>query len=286
MVFSGTRLEIGPLQALFFAFCAILAFSPTASAGHCRVGRQENLRHIQDVDLKDAEGEPLYLGYKFTHYMACLPYSISDDGYILGVRGKDRYIPLDDARREALQAQGLLPTPLPAYQISAVDKVFGYSAWALAAFIPFGVGLSVLRRRRLARALPDFNSGLSHLSRREFDKAVTAFNAAAAIAPKAVPILLNRAHAFAGMQDHARAISDYTKVMTIEPKNVRAVLSRASAFRAVGNLGGALADCTRALKLSRSELTYCSRGAVRAQIQDFKGASKTSRARSSSIRCP
>ncbi|HXW30158.1 MAG TPA: hypothetical protein VEK55_12415, partial [Xanthobacteraceae bacterium] len=101
--------------------------SPAAAAGG-RFGTQEYLRPIQDVAIKGPNGEALYLGHKFSFYSFFLPYSLSDDGYILGVKGRDQYIRLDPASIARFQAGGQLPSPLPKYELSAVDYAFGHLA--------------------------------------------------------------------------------------------------------------------------------------------------------------
>jgi tetratricopeptide (TPR) repeat protein len=254
--------------------CAAVSFSATAHAGRCYFGKEEHLEPIQDIELKDALGEQLYLGFKFTRYLACLPYSISDDGYVLGIKGKQKYYLLDEDRRNSLQSRGIIPSPLPAYRISTIDRLMGYLLWIALAFVPFGAGFAMLKRRRLRRAVPHYNSGVAHLSRGEFDKAVVELTRAEALAPKVAPILLNRGHAYAAMGAHDQAISDYSKVITLNPKNANAILSRGSVFELSGNLGPALADYTRAVNLTHSEAAHCLRGAARAKANDLDGAIK------------
>ena len=54
---------------------------------------------------------------------------MSVEGHILGVRGQQSYYRLDSADVTSFQARGLLPTPLPPYELSALDYAMGYLLW-------------------------------------------------------------------------------------------------------------------------------------------------------------
>jgi hypothetical protein len=108
-------------------------------------GTEDHLRPIQDVAFKGPKGEALYLGYKFSYHCFILPYSVSDEGYVLGVKGTDTtYYRLTKAQIEQLQASGQLPSPLPSYQLSTSDYVMGHM---LCAFPVFIAGFYALRRK-------------------------------------------------------------------------------------------------------------------------------------------
>lgn len=99
-------------------------------------GATESIRKIQDVDIKGTEGEALYLGYKITRQAILLPYTMSDDGYVLGVReNTQRYYPLSAEQIAAFQNEGSLPNPLPKYQIDKLDWAIGHALWLTLPFV-------------------------------------------------------------------------------------------------------------------------------------------------------
>ena len=75
-----------------------------AQAAKLHFGTQEYLRQIQDVEVKGPKGEALYLGHKYSFHSFILPYRMTDDGYVLGVRGEQSYFRLNDANIKSMQA--------------------------------------------------------------------------------------------------------------------------------------------------------------------------------------
>ena len=120
---------------LIALLCALAGLAPPAAAAKVMFGTKEHLHKIQDLDLKGPNGEALYLGYKYSHHAFIAPYRTTDDGYILGVVGEQRYYPLNAALIERLQAQKRLPVPLPPYELSTLDYLFGYVLWIIVAGI-------------------------------------------------------------------------------------------------------------------------------------------------------
>ena len=114
-------------------------------------GTKEYLQKIQDLDLRGPNGEALYLGYKYSHHSFIAPYRTTDDGYILGVVGEQRYYPLNAALIERLQAQKRLPVPLPPYELSALDYLFGYLLWIILAGIGVSIVFSIYKQRSARR---------------------------------------------------------------------------------------------------------------------------------------
>jgi hypothetical protein len=99
--------------------------------GTMMFGNDESISCIVDVELKGAQDEALCLAHKHSKLFVVAGVWVSDDGYVLGVKGKaDTYYPLPppDALK-AIQADGLLPDPLPPYSLSMWDYAFGYSLW-------------------------------------------------------------------------------------------------------------------------------------------------------------
>src|SRR5262245_53174338 len=97
------------LGALALMAVLVVGAAP-AQAAKLHFGTQEYLRQIQDVEVKGPKGEALYLGYKYAFHSFILPYRMTDDGYILGIQGEQRYYRLDDASIKAMQSRGQLPT--------------------------------------------------------------------------------------------------------------------------------------------------------------------------------
>jgi hypothetical protein len=137
--------------AIIAALAALFAFSASPAEAKLMFGTKEYLKKIQDLTMTGPNGEALYLGHKFSQHAFFAPYRLTDDGYILGVKGQDRYLPLDKAKIETLQAARVLPSPLPKYKIAAIDRIFGHLLWiallVLAPFIVFSV-----RKQRMQEA--------------------------------------------------------------------------------------------------------------------------------------
>jgi hypothetical protein len=77
------------IRAALIGLVAVFAIGATpAQAAKVYFGTQEYLRNIQDVEAKGPKGEALYLGHKYSFLSFILPYRMTDDGYILGVRGE------------------------------------------------------------------------------------------------------------------------------------------------------------------------------------------------------
>jgi hypothetical protein len=122
-------------------------------------GKEEKLHCIVDVPLKGAKDEALCVAYKTTLYAVFAPAYFRDDGYVLAVKGGgDGYYPMPEgAELATLQASGTLPSPLPPYQIPALDYAFGYLLWGALAV---GVGLTYVGERFKARRHASLQSNL------------------------------------------------------------------------------------------------------------------------------
>ena len=116
--------------ALASVLAPLLSGAP-ATAAKRMFGADEHLVALQDIDLKGPKGEALYLGHKYAYHAFILPYRVTDDGYVLGIKGERSYFKLDEARIKSLQAGGQLPTPLPPYELSWTTLAFGHMLWGL-----------------------------------------------------------------------------------------------------------------------------------------------------------
>ncbi len=100
--------------------------------GRLLFGTEENVDCIADVALKGAQDEALCVAHKHSKTFFGAGVYLSDDGYVLGVKGKDAYYPMPTgAELSELQAEGLLPAELPPYEIGLWDYAWGYSLWII-----------------------------------------------------------------------------------------------------------------------------------------------------------
>ena len=145
----------------------VLLFTPVrvwAIARHNGfVDHEVLIHHLVDVDVKGAKGEPLFLGYKTYRQRIAgfLGLFITDDGYVLGVRGNaDEYYPMTPEETKGFQEKGFLPTPLPAYSLSFSDYFSGYSFWLVVVALATGSAVNNLRKRRARAAAAEQASGV------------------------------------------------------------------------------------------------------------------------------
>src|SRR5262249_36197493 len=94
-------------------------------------GSDEHIECLVDIAAKGAKGEELCLAYKRTILFVGAGVKVSDNDYVLRPKqSNNEYYPMPPAAElKELQAAGLLPSPLPAYSLSAWDYIFGYSLW-------------------------------------------------------------------------------------------------------------------------------------------------------------
>ena len=151
------------------ASVALLCSAPEADArGGGRFGSEDKFVEVQSLDISpELANDPnlrlggqwslsqlrLYGHYKIQWFF--LGAYVERDGYVLKPPGADIYFPLDDEKISALQQLGVLPDPLPAFAIPALDYAFGYSLWILIAGILIWVGGGELVRKRRAKVLND-----------------------------------------------------------------------------------------------------------------------------------
>jgi tetratricopeptide (TPR) repeat protein len=268
-VFRRDRLRA---LAALVAFCiAWFGASPSAHAVKVQFGATEYLVSIQPLDLKDKDGAALYLGYKYSHHSFLAPYYTSDDGYILGIVGRQSYYKLDAAEISRLQKSGQLPTPLPTYQLSIWDYVFGYMLWIILAGIALFTWLSMRRDAKKKLAIPIAQEGLAHDRAGNLDEAIAHYGRALEIDPKHAEVLGMRGSAYQRRGELDLAIADFSKAIAATPKDETPLLHRASAFEAKSLTAQALADYDRAVKVSKSATAYFLRGDLRGRLGDPAG---------------
>lgn len=114
----------------------MLISSNTYAKGLFRFGDQDSLHFLEDVKLKGAKEEALYLGYRTTTKFFLAGVYLTDHGYVLPAKKNEdsqveSYYTLTDEQITSYQSEGLLPEPLPEYKIEMLDYLIGYSLWLL-----------------------------------------------------------------------------------------------------------------------------------------------------------
>lgn len=135
-------------------FALVMLWHAPAHAA-LKFGHTERIRFVAATPLTDKDGTPLFLARKIVEKSFLLPYSIEDQGYVLGISGQSRrYHPLPEGDTlAALQRSGQLPTPLPPFELDTLDRLIGHALWlALAGLIVYGAVHRAVRRRRPAAA--------------------------------------------------------------------------------------------------------------------------------------
>jgi hypothetical protein len=144
-----------------FSFAKVIGIAATlgllfvSSPSHAKkacFGKGEKLEIVASTGLKAIDGEPLVLAHKTTTHCFLVPYWLTDDGFVLGVKGNDKaYYPLPEPERlKALQAAGLVPSPFPKWERSWDDWIGGYFFWWFTLGLIIFIGLK-LRGQKNAR---------------------------------------------------------------------------------------------------------------------------------------
>lgn len=141
------------MKALLLVLSILLPLGASPAAAAFNFGTDETLHRLVDVEVVGENGEALALGYKTSTQNFLLPYAISDDGYILIVKAEPgKYYGLPADQLAQWQAAGLIPDPLPPYEISLLDRVFGYALWPTLAIIALVYLVPMLRKRKAVAA--------------------------------------------------------------------------------------------------------------------------------------
>jgi len=141
--------------------CGALFVAAPAAANAAMFGKDETIHKIEDVPYEINQGEDLYLGYKTSIMYVLAGLYLSNDGYVLGVKSDSSHyydLPTGDDLK-SIQAQGLLPDPLPAYSVGWFDYVLGYSLWIVLVIVAAVYLIGWLRKRPAAVATPAGGGG-------------------------------------------------------------------------------------------------------------------------------
>jgi hypothetical protein len=120
------------MRRLIVILLGLVLLAPSvANAGvPVRFGKSEEIERLVPVAIPGPSGERLYLGHKVTTRWFLGGIYLKDDGYVLGVEGQDNsYYALPPEKLALAQKVGLLPNPLPAYEIHPLQYLLGYSLW-------------------------------------------------------------------------------------------------------------------------------------------------------------
>jgi tetratricopeptide (TPR) repeat protein len=274
---AGARSPIRCKKLLFIVSgflawaCALLLAASPAQAAKIGFGTNERIVKIQDTGIKGPQGEELFLAHKISHHSFVLPYMATDDGYVLGVKGKSSsYYRLDDTQIKDLQARGLLPSPLPPYELSALDLAAGYLLWGVLALLAISGVLALFAKKRQTRALPQLNYAIERHRAGELDLAIENYTLAVQIDRKLAPAFNLRGNAYEAKGEDGKAVTDYTMAITLEPKALKPLLDRGMLMERKGQFDLAIADFSRVIKLAKKEpAAYCQRGRIYFRKGDF-----------------
>jgi tetratricopeptide (TPR) repeat protein len=268
------RLRRSALLFVGLALVAIAALGSVAPAQAAKVsfGQQDYLNKLQDVDVKGPGGEALYLGYKHSIHSFIAPYTVSDDGYILGVVGQNRYIKLDAAMIASMQARGQLPKPLPSYELSIWDYVFGHLAWIILGGMIVGGYFASRGEARKKKAIPIAQEGLAQAQAGDIAGAIASYTKALEINPKFAEVLRLRGAVHHQQGNLDLAIADFSRAIAAEPKNEMALIGRGQVFEAKSLVSQAIDDYSRAIRISKSPLAHYVRGVARTGLGQLKPA--------------
>jgi len=129
---------------------------PAGSVHALRFGEDDTIHFLQDVSLKGANGEALYLGYLTKMYMFGAGLYVTDGGYVLGVKGEGKKFYPMPAGDELVRFQkaGSLPNPLPPYSLGFFDYLFGYSLWIVLVVVIAWTAIQTMRKKKTVAASP------------------------------------------------------------------------------------------------------------------------------------
>jgi hypothetical protein len=143
-----------PMRRALLLAVVVTCFLLPARNAAAAFGADETIRFLQDVTLKGANQEALFLGYMTKIQFIVAGVYITDEGYVLGVKGDSkRFYPMPTGEELArFQKAGFLPDPLPPYSLSIWDYIFGYSLWWVIAIAIAWIPISSRLKKRKAAA--------------------------------------------------------------------------------------------------------------------------------------
>jgi hypothetical protein len=136
---------------LLAAVLGLLVLLTAPASAQFTFGGDEKLHTIVDVPVVIQNDEALMLGFKTTTQNFILPHTIADDGYVLVVKDdRQKFYSLTPEQISQWQAQGLIPDPLPSYEIPLIDRIIGYALWPTLLLIALVYLIPAWRKRKAA----------------------------------------------------------------------------------------------------------------------------------------
>ena len=90
--------------------------------GKLMFGTDEKIVCIEDLDIPGPNGDEVCIAHKYSIHSFGAPYRLTDDGYVLKIKGTDRYY--DSYNEGTLSTDGL-----PPYEIPLIEYAFGHLLW-------------------------------------------------------------------------------------------------------------------------------------------------------------
>ncbi len=110
-----------------------------------KFGTDERIRYVAPFSETGPRDEKLFLARKITTKSFLLPYTVRDDGYVLGVEG--------DSGRYYNIREGALPD-LPPYALGTADLLVGHSLWLFLLAVALYAGYRHLRPGKSSPSAP------------------------------------------------------------------------------------------------------------------------------------
>jgi tetratricopeptide (TPR) repeat protein len=257
-LFNWFRLRQLVVQRLLplIAITLVGVSATPAAAGKIMFGTGEHVQRIIDTSIIGPNGEKLFLGFKYSHHAFIAPYRTTDDGYVLGgAANSNSYFKLSPERIAELQGRGLLPAPLPRYEIGLFDWLLGHLLWFVLACVAVG-GIFSQRQAKIAAkqaeaAQPFIALAVAREAEQDLAGALAAIDQAINLAPGMLNIHMARGALQMRLREWGGCIASYSTVIQVDPKNATALVRRGIAFVENGQSAPAISDYSRALKLAK-----------------------------------
>lgn len=126
---------------------AVTVATTDAHAARYKFGTDETLHAYAKTGMTH-EKKPVALCYKTSTYNVIAPVHTTDEMVLCDVEKKMYWSVPTGERLKKLQAAGLMPRPLPAYERPLLDIMMGYLLWIVLAGVGMVAGASMLLKRK------------------------------------------------------------------------------------------------------------------------------------------
>jgi hypothetical protein len=122
--------RVRKLAAILIVAVGFAANAGSAHAFGLKIGKAESIHHLADITERNEKGRKLNLSFKTTMVWFFGGVYLRDDGYVIGLKDDPKhYYRLTPEKIAEWQERQILPKPMPKYEISRMDYVYGYSLW-------------------------------------------------------------------------------------------------------------------------------------------------------------